>query len=66
MYVALTVFQKKAIYGPASMEAYNMTINTPEKVALVQTNSSLNLENELIEEQDFDVKTLYDLGILGN
>jgi hypothetical protein len=65
-YIALTAYQKKAMYGPGSIEAINITVRSEDKIALVQLGSYLKLNNEVIAGQEMDVKTLYDLGILGN
>jgi len=65
-YVALAAFQKKAMYGPGSIEAKNITIRSENKIALVQTGSSLFLNDDFFPAEELDVKALYDLGILGN
>ncbi|MFT5079660.1 MAG: hypothetical protein ACI9C2_001603 [Gammaproteobacteria bacterium] len=63
---ALTVFVKKAEFGPAHMTATNMVMeNSGLGDHLVQTDCSLLLEGETMPTQDLDVKQLYKDKILG-
>jgi hypothetical protein len=65
-YIAMAAYQKKEMFGPGQIVAKTVAINTQDKVALVQSGSQIKLNEEIFPDQELDVKTLYDLGILGN
>jgi len=65
-YVAFAAYQKKKIFGPGSIVGTNIVLSGHEKIGLSQIGSYINVNNEIIPCIDLDVKTLYDLGILGN
>jgi hypothetical protein len=65
-YIAMAAYQKKEMFGPGQIIAKTVAIDTQDKVALVQSGSQIKLNEVIFPDQELDVKTLYDLGILGN
>ncbi|MBI9051102.1 MAG: hypothetical protein JEZ00_16895 [Anaerolineaceae bacterium] len=57
---------KKPVFGPATIVGKYVMQTDVEILALVQTGSSVTLDEQPIDTQDLDVSVLYDLGILGN
>lgn len=62
----LCAYRKKAAFGPASIEALDLTIEVALPRLLAQTHSSITLDGEQVEVRDFDPKELYSSGLLGN
>ena len=62
----LAAYIKKSIFGPSSIDAENVQIVDTATETLVQTGSTVILNGKEQNTKDLDVKTLYQLGILGN
>jgi hypothetical protein len=65
-YAAFTAYIKKPVYGPSSIYAKNVYYTNVTELALVQMGNKVTLDEVVMETKYLDVKTLYDLGILGN
>jgi len=63
---ALAAYIKKPAYGPASIEATNVTIQDTNTPAVCQTGNTIILNGKPVATQDLDVDTLYKQGVLGN
>jgi hypothetical protein len=59
-FAGLTAYIKKPEYGPATIEAENVTISNSETPVLVQTDSVVSLNGTVIDTTDVDVDVLYD------
>jgi hypothetical protein len=59
-------YQKKPQFGPATMELTNVKIEDTVTYAVSQTGSSIKINGNTIESQDFDIPLMYKLGIFGN
>ena len=62
----LAAYIKKSVFGPSSIEAENVQILKTATETLVQTGSSVIWNGKEQDTKDLNVKTLYELGILGN
>jgi hypothetical protein len=62
----LAAYIKKSVYGPSSIKAENVQILNTSTETLVQTGSSVIWNGKEQDTKDLNVKTLYQLGILGN
>ena len=62
----LAAYIKKSVFGPSSIEAENVQIVDTATETLVQTGSSVIWNGKKQDTKDLNVKTLYELGILGN
>ena len=65
-FAALAAYIKKPVYGPASIEATNLTILNTETDAVAQEGSTILLNGEIIQTIELDVDKLYAEGLLGN
>jgi hypothetical protein len=61
----LATYIKKPQYGPAFIEATNITFSNTATEALCQLESEIILNGETIPPEDVDVEALYEQGILG-
>lgn len=64
--VGLTAYIKKDQYGPASINAANISLTNTETEAICQLGSQVILNGTQCTGVDVDVNALYDQGILGN
>jgi hypothetical protein len=55
----LAAFVKLAVYGPASIEASEVTIQNAPHYAIVQTGSVVTVDGLPLETQDIDAASLY-------
>jgi hypothetical protein len=58
-HAALMAYVKKAEFGPAQIEANNLTLVDNESEVRVQKGSSITLNGKQIESEDLDVEELY-------
>ncbi|MBN1265964.1 MAG: hypothetical protein JXA25_10755 [Anaerolineales bacterium] len=63
---ALAAYIKKPQYGPAEINAVNITIVETSTPAICQAGSQLVLNGEEVPVNELDVDLLYEQGILGN
>ena len=63
--IGLTAYVKKAVFGPARLVADHLHLEDVGQRALVQTGSFIRLDGENQASRDFDVKQLYEQGVLG-
>jgi hypothetical protein len=66
VHVGLAAYIKKPEYGPATIDATNLSIQNTETEAMVQTNSTISINGMRLETTELDIDALYDQGILGN
>jgi hypothetical protein len=59
-FAGLTAYIKKPEYGPAEIEALNVTIAEAEPPTLVQTGSRITIDGSDVAAQDVDVDALYE------
>ena len=59
-FAGLTAYIKKPEYGPARVEAENVSIAATETQALVQTGSVVMVDGAAVQTEDVDVDALYD------
>ncbi len=65
-FAALAAYIKKPVYGPASIEAQQVTILNTQQAAVAQTGSRILIDGKEIETVELDVDRLYRENILGN
>ena len=65
-YAGFSAYIKKPVYGPASITATGVISTNVDTLALVQQENTVILDGNVMPTVALDVKTLYDLGILGN
>ena len=63
---ALSAFIKKPVYGPAWLDAQEVTILDTETPTVAQKGSTILIDGQKVETVDLDVDRLYTEGILGN
>jgi len=63
---ALAAYIKKPVYGPASIDAKNVTITGTQTANVAQTGSTILVDGKAVETVELDVDRLYQEGILGN
>jgi hypothetical protein len=65
-HTALAAFVKKPEYGPATIDADELTIIDTSVHAMVQTNSMVKVNGVTLDTNDLNVDALYAQGVLGN
>jgi hypothetical protein len=65
-FAGLAAYIKKPVYGPASIDAFNVNISDSLQLCVVQVGSSIQLNGVTMPQQDLDVEKLYAEGVLGN
>lgn len=65
-YAGFAAYIKKPVYGPGSITATGVVTTNVETLALVQEGNVVILDGQQMPTVSLDVKTLYELGILGN
>jgi hypothetical protein len=65
-FAALAAYIKKPVYGPASIEATDLTILETQTSAVAQVGNTILLNGETVKTVELDVDKLYQEGILGN
>lgn len=63
---ALAAYIKKPVFGPASIDAQNVTILNTKDAGIAQDGSTIILNGQAIDTVQLDVDLLYQQGILGN
>lgn len=63
---ALAAYIKKPVFGPARIDAQNVTILNTKEAGIVQEGSTIVLNGETLSTVRLDVDRLYQEGILGN
>ncbi len=59
-FAGLTAYVKKPEYGPARIEANDVTMTNTETAALAQTGSAVVIDGSAVETRDVNVDALYD------
>lgn len=62
----LTAYRKKAVFGPATIQAAGLISVGENGPCLAQTGSRITLDGQDVPQRDFDPKELYSDGLLGN
>jgi hypothetical protein len=63
---ALAAYIKKPVFGPATIDARDITISDTKDLAVVQNGSTVLIDGKAMPTVDLDVDRLYNEGILGN
>lgn len=65
-FAALAAYIKKPVFGPAEIEAQQVTIADTDQAAVAQVGSRIVIDGVEVGTVDLDVDRLYNEGVLGN